>query len=176
MEHVDDSQRDSEARSLNVEGCDGPSRPGLLEQYKLYVEMADRVSTKRAGTNRFYTSILAGLLALLSIVVEKGILAELQLVVFLAIAVLGLTLCGIWFMHIRSYKQLNAAKYEVIHEIEAQLPFPCYRREWVLLGAGKDWRKYVPVTKVEAMIPCLVSTPYFILLTYSIVQLCRPLC
>ena len=29
----------------------------LIEQYKLYVEMADRVSARRAQTNRFYISL-----------------------------------------------------------------------------------------------------------------------
>jgi hypothetical protein len=37
----------------------------LLEQYNLYVEMADRITTRRAQTNRFYISLLSGLLALL---------------------------------------------------------------------------------------------------------------
>ncbi|MCK4735084.1 MAG: hypothetical protein KAT65_21710, partial [Methanophagales archaeon] len=50
----------------------------LLEQYKLYVEMADRISTRRAQTNRFYISLLSGLLALLSIVVGRNIFSDFQ--------------------------------------------------------------------------------------------------
>lgn len=30
----------------------------LIEQYKLYVEMADRISARRAETNKFYISLL----------------------------------------------------------------------------------------------------------------------
>ena len=30
----------------------------LIEQYKMYVEMADRVSARRADTNKFYISLL----------------------------------------------------------------------------------------------------------------------
>lgn len=40
----------------------------LLDQYKLYVEMADRISARRVQINNFYTSFLSGLLAFLSIV------------------------------------------------------------------------------------------------------------
>ena len=54
----------------------------LLEQYKLYVEMADRVGTRRAQTNRFYISLLSGLLAVLSIVVGRNIFSDFQAIVF----------------------------------------------------------------------------------------------
>jgi len=37
----------------------------LIEQYKLYVEMTDRISDRRERTNRFYISLLSVLLALL---------------------------------------------------------------------------------------------------------------
>ena len=38
-----------------------------LEIYKLHAEMADRVTQRRLQTNRFYISLLTGLIALLSL-------------------------------------------------------------------------------------------------------------
>ena len=142
--------------------------PNLLEQYKLYVEMADRISARRATTNTFYVSLLTGLLAVLAIVVEKNILTNVQYVVFFTIALLGLTLCCVWFMNILSYRQLNTGKYMVIHEMEQQLPFACYDREWEVLGKGADWKKYLPLTHIEQYVPVFVAIPYVFLFAYSL--------
>lgn len=140
----------------------------LLEQYKLYVEMADRISIRRAQTNRFYVSLLSGLLALLSIVVQKSIVTDFQKVVFPAVAILGLALCFLWYVNIRSYRQLNTGKFKVIHEIEQHLPFPCYDREWEILGQGKESKKYLQLTRVEQYVPYILAIPYLLLFVYSV--------
>src|SRR2546423_6198448 len=102
------------------------SEQALVEQYKLYVEMADRISARRADTNKFYISLLTALLVILSIVVEKNILSNIQGFVLLAIGILGIALCFVWIVNIRSYSQLNTGKFTVIHDMEKQLPYPCY--------------------------------------------------
>ncbi len=140
----------------------------LLEQYKLYVEMADRVSNRRAQTNRFYISLLSGLLALLSIVVGRNIFSDFQTIVFSVISVLGLTLCALWNINIRSYRQLNSGKFKVIHEMEQHLPFPCYDREWEILGEGKEGKKYLQFTRVEQYVSFILAIPYILLLLYSL--------
>ena len=131
----------------------------LLEQYKLYVEMASRISVSRAKTNRFYISLLSGLLAVLSIGVNKDVFNNIQNIVFLAVAILGLALCLLWYINLRSYRQLNSGKFKVIHEMERNLPCPCYNREWEILGEGKEGRKYLQLTQVE---------PYMLLFVYSL--------
>jgi hypothetical protein len=140
----------------------------LLEQYKLYVEMADRISNRRAQTNRFYISLLSGLLALLSIIVGRNIFSDFQTIMFSVISVLGLTLCALWNINIRSYRQLNSGKFKVVHEMEQHLPFPCYSREWEILGEGEKSKKYLQLTRVEQYVPFLLSIPYMLLLVYSL--------
>lgn len=140
----------------------------LLEQYKLYVEMADRISARRAQVNRFYISLLTGLLALISIVINRNIFVSIQNVVFLAIAILGLILCYLWYINIRSYRQLNTGKFRVIHEMEQKLPFPCYDREWEILGEGKEAKKYLQLTHVEQFVPIVIAAPYLLVFLYSI--------
>ena len=143
-------------------------RPHLLEQYKLYVEMADRISNRRAQTNRFYISLLSGLLALLSIVVGRDIFSDFQTIVFSVISVLGLTLCALWNVNIRSYRQLNSGKFKVIHEMEQQLPFPCYNREWEILRGGEKSKKYLQFTRVEQYVSSILVIPYILLFLYSL--------
>jgi len=141
----------------------------LLEQYKLYVEMADRISERRMQTNKFYISLLSGLLALLSILVSVGKLN--QTLIFVIISLLGIVLCILWHINIRSYRQLNSGKFKVIHEMEQFLPFPCYDREWEVLGEGKEKTKYLQLTRVEKYIPVILAIPYIFLFLYTLASL-----
>lgn len=145
-----------------------PSATLLMEQYKLFVEMADRNSERRGLTNKFYITILTGLLALTSWAVSNTVLCDVINILLLLIAVLGLILCGIWFININSYKQMSQAKFTVIHEMEKHLSFPCYDREWEILERGKNRKKYVPYTKIERYIPLILAIPYIALLVVAL--------
>jgi len=138
----------------------------LLEQYKLYVEMADKISERRMQTNKFYISLLSGLLALLSILVSVGKLN--QTLIFALVSILGIALCVLWYINIRSYRCLNSGKFKVIHEIEQELPFRCYDREWEILGRGKKVKKYLQLTRVEQYVPFILAIPYLLFFIYSL--------
>jgi hypothetical protein len=143
----------------------------LLEQYKLYVEMADRVSSRRVQTASIYTSILSALLALLSITSNKELFQGSQRFVLLTIAILGLCLCLAWAANINSYKQLNSLKFKVIHDMETHLPFPCYDMEWKILKEDKHKQRYFRLTSIEQYIPAILAIPYVCLFLYSLVTL-----
>ena len=145
----------------------------LLEQYKLYVEMADRVSSRRAQTNRFYISLLSILLALLSIVAGIGAFSRILNIILLAVAILGILLCVLWWINIRSYRQLNSAKFQIIHEMEQHLPIAAYDKEWELLGRGKESGKYLQLTRVEQWVPFVLTIPYLLLLIYSVIGMIK---
>jgi len=153
------------------EGYGSEFQAHLLEQYKLYVEMADRVSSRRVQTASFYTSILSALLALLSITSNKELFQGSQSFVLLTIAILGLCLCLAWAANINSYKQLNSLKFKVIHDMETHLPFPCYDMEWKILKEDKNRRHYFRLTAIEQYIPVILAVPYLCLLVYSLVKL-----
>ncbi len=152
----------------------------LLEQYKLYVEMADRTSERRMRTNEFYISLLSVLLALLSILVSLSNICSVsissisnignpnQTLIFVIVSLLGIVLCALWHINIRSYRQLNSGKFKIIHEMEQNLPFPCYRKEWEILGEGREKDKYLQLTRVEKYIPLILSAPYIFLLLYAL--------
>ncbi len=139
----------------------------ILEQYKLYVEMADRISSRRAQTNRFYISLLSALLGLVSFIVGTRTLGNYDFIVFLAASVLGVALNVLWFLNIHAYKQLNSGKFKVIHEMEQRLPFACYDREWEILDEGRSVKKYLKLTVVEKFVPLLLAIPYVLLFVYS---------
>lgn len=140
----------------------------LLEEYKLYVQMTDNVSNRRAQANAFFISVLSALLLFLSLSGEGKPFGDVQDVTYIAVSLLSFLLCYIWHLNIQSYKQLNSAKFKVIHEIEQYLPYPCFDREWDFTGRGKDKKKYRPLTQVEQYVPLIMAIPFFVILVYSI--------
>lgn len=147
----------------------------LLEQYKLYVEMMDRTTARRNQMNSFYISILSGLLAIIAIATNKDIAqfqdTKFQIAAFLAVAILGVLLCAVWYKNIQSYKQLNSSKFKVISELEKQLPFACYDREWEFLKKDKRYQGYLTQTNVEKILPFILAIPYLGLLIFSVMNL-----
>ena len=144
----------------------------LLEQYKLYVEMADRISQRRDQSNRFYSALLTGLLVVISVVAKLfdwQTSGNLLSVILISVGLAGLAVCTIWFINIRSYKQLNSGKFRIIHEVEEQLPFPLYKKEWDYLRPSAGKKKYFQLTRIEQFIPIALASPYLFLIIYAIV-------
>ena len=130
----------------------GPSyREHVLQLYKTYLEMADRISGRREKANAFFLTVNTALIALLA---KDTDLLTPGPVEFL-IPVAGGFLCYLWYRIIRSYRDLNSAKFRVIHAMEAQLPLRPYDAEWESVGRGKDPKRYLPFTHVEGIVPWL---------------------
>jgi len=124
-------------------------RDHLLEQYKLYVDMADRVSSRRATANSFFLTGNAVLLAAFGSIYRGDTPTTVRTDWALVIPMCGIALCAVWCLLIRSYRQLNTGKWQIVHEMEKLLPVAPYDAEWAALGSGRDWRKYLQLTTVE---------------------------
>ncbi len=127
----------------------------LLEQYKLFVEMADRVSARRQTANSFFLSVNTALIALVSYI-NFG--AQTSASFNWLIALAGIALCLMWSRLIKSYKDLNTAKFAVIHEMEAELPSAPYDLEWDKVQRGTNKKLYLPFTHIEVYIPWVFLT------------------
>lgn len=143
----------------NLEGAQsgsyGPNyRDHLLAQYSLYVEMADRISQRRQTANAFYLSINTLLVALISISLPDS-LAEASWLWPVGVGIAGLVLSISWYVHIAAYRQLNAAKFQLVHRIEEYLPLRPYAAEWESVGRGSNSKLYRPLTHVERYVPCV---------------------
>lgn len=118
-----------------------------LEIYKMYVERADAISYRRESANTFFLSVNTVLIGLI------GYLDESQQCTKLAIGAAGVILCYFWYRLLLSYKGLNTAKFQVVHEIEKLLPLSPYDAEWEFLGRGKNSDCYKPFTHIEIWVP-----------------------
>jgi len=137
----------------------------ILEQYKLYVEMADKISQQRSLTNSFYITINTALLAFV------GIKGETMDIFLYVIAGIGIVLSILWFFNIRSYSQLNSGKFQIIHQMEELMPFRVYKTEWEFLGKGEKWSVYYPVSHIEKCVPIVFSILYLSVIAIKIFKL-----
>ncbi len=136
------------------EGTDERLPEGYLEQYKLAVEMADRVSARRATANTFFLTANTALFAFIS--------ANPPRLLFLACAA-GTLLASAWWALLRSYRLLNTAKFEVITQMEEKLPKRVYADEWVQLKGEQPswWRgRYAELGTVEGAVPFVFIALY----------------
>ncbi|MGR3939274.1 RipA family octameric membrane protein [Streptomyces sp. BRA346] len=137
-------------------------RQAVLEQYKLYVEMADRVSARRNLANTFFLSLNSAVVAVVAAVSGRALASASAWLLLAGLAIM-LGQCVAWFVMVRSYRQLNAAKYAVIGALEERLPAFAYSRaEWGALRQGRDWRTYLPLTHVEQWVPVLFCFSYLL--------------
>jgi len=146
----------------------GEYKNHLLEQYKLYVEMADKISERRQAANTFFISMCSALLAALGITwPTNAVIARTPW--FVMVSIVGMVLCLAWYRLIKSYRDLNSAKFRVVGRIESFLPLRPYRAEWELVGEGKASSLYLPFTHIETRIP------FFFLALFLVVAVVAPL-
>ena len=139
----------------------------LLEIYKLHAGLADSVSKQRSTTNRFYLLLMSGLSVLFSGIlrIENGVPLFGPMIGF---GLLGALLAAAWYIHIRSYRQLNTGKFKPLHELEDKLAYPFFKREWELLEEGENPQKYWKLTVVETFVPIIFFVIFMALLLIGI--------
>lgn len=134
----------------------------LFEQYKLYIEMADRLSERRILANTFFLTLHTLIIGITGYSYNNLLLLEHKWILVLPLVAV-LSLCYAWRRMLISYKQLNTAKFAVIGEYENLLPtHPFVETEWKALGYGKDPKLYKPLTDVESWIPFVFAALYII--------------
>jgi len=142
-------------------------RSAIMEQYKLYVEMADRISARRALSNTFFLTLNVGAFTVIGVFWKDRPAASAGWLLLPYVVLIGI--CFAWFWLIRSYRQLNTGKYAVIGALERRLPAsPYWAAEWFALGEGKDRAKYWALTHLEKWVPLLFGLTYTVALLAAI--------
>lgn len=137
----------------------------LLEQYKLSVEMADKISERRGTANAFFLSLNSFLLTVLGVLPElKSNIVEFTIIWIVVVAIAGTSFCIAWIMIIRAYNGLNEAKFKVIKKIEQKLPVTIFTAEWDYLKLSG----YSPLSLIERWIPIIIVVLYASLATGGI--------
>ena len=142
-----------------------------LELYKLHAELADRVSQRREGANRLFVGLVVALLVFVGTLIRFGAGVGLEAAIIFAVGFCGAALCVSWVIVIQSYRQLNRAKFRVLHNLEQLLPFQFFTDEWDPQAEGQKSNRYWRLTHVELGLPLVFGTLFLGVMIYSI---CSP--
>ncbi|SRR5260370_9947158 len=146
----------------------------LLEQYKIYVQMADKVSDRRQLANTYFLTANSLLVTIYGILAGSTNVIHQKLWQY-CVPTAGLLIAFTWARLIQSYRELNSGKFEVIHLLEAKLPASMYKAEWQILEQGSG-AKYLPFTHVERFVPWIFLGLYAVLIAFALanVSLTKP--
>ncbi len=128
----------------------------LLEQYKLFVGTSLDVTSKRLESNKFHLTLNSVIFGFASYMTAIN-----QYAAIILLSVVGIVVSFVWRKSILAYKELNRAKFKVIHQLETYLPaclFKCEEKHYL--------KKYHGLTSAEKFYPVV-----FILLYVSIIAL-----
>jgi hypothetical protein len=134
----------------------------LLEQYKLFVESAQRVTDRRITTGNYLLTVNSFLLTVFGVASSQH-LGGFWLAI---VPVAGLLVSFTWYSLVVFYRDLGANKYRVIHQLESFLPVAPFRCEWRSTHHEKEGR-HTGVTHLERVIPLTFAAIYCALLGYS---------
>ena len=97
-------EKDALRESLVNEGVEGDLAT-KLELYKFYLELSDRISDRRLKSNAFFLTINSTLAGLAGYNPGNAWM----------IPIVGMAFCCMWYQLVKSYKDLNSAKFKVVH-------------------------------------------------------------
>ena len=136
----------------------------LFKQYQIFIEMADRISSRRSTMNNFFLSANSLFLVAIGILVSSK-LFHWTSVIFIVAILFSIS----WWRLLNRYKDLNKAKFEVINKIEEKLPAKGYNIEWDLLEYYRKPRKHSVITFGEMWIPKMLIGVYSIFLVIVLI-------
>jgi nitrate/nitrite transporter NarK len=155
-----------------VDPDEGPEQrlpEGYLDIYKLAVEMADRISARRAVASTFFLTVLSSLIVVIGLTTNDE----------WAFAVPGLVLAMTWWLLLRSYRLLNRAKFKVIHKMEERLPLQPFTDEWPITELVPDDEivrfrrmkalrgRYAELGVLEQTVPTVFGVIFLVILVSS---------
>ncbi len=138
----------------------------LVEQYKLYVEMYDRITARRSLANTFFLTLHAIFISGLGLSLRNT--ASITGVGLLLFPLLGLlVLCYAWWRLVQYYRRVSNAKEIVIAEMEKRLPSnPSWSAERKAMQID---RPYNSLRRMEIILPFIFGLLY--VLTYIYILL-----
>lgn len=143
---------------------------GVLDLYKMAVEMADRVSARRATANAFFLTAQTAFVAVIGLAAPSLLKAPPWAA--LAVSLAGATMSVAWWLQLRSYRALNSAKFAVINAIEESLPIKVFSEEWAALKnvPGSWGRGYMELGTSERIMPGVFVLLYVLLFLGRVIR------
>src|ERR1700733_3792064 len=139
---------------------DGSPQAFAFEEFRLVYESAEKVTDRRLELNRANASLSILVIGGRGIVAgwaydpkRSADAAQLAIFVVFTVSILSIYFCRWWHAQLVAYKELNAAKFDVLNEMAKNVVFPDhpsalvvsakpFEREWDLLEQRRQLGKF----------------------------------
>ena len=188
---IEPSEKDTQQKE-EVETEKKPSeeeKNRFIEIYKLHAQLASDLSNRLAATNRFYPTVMSGLLILyftflqrkgeifpdefmktLVVGISSGIFPDKPMnalivgISTVTIGILGCLFAALWLFSIEFYLGWVSRKYEILKKLEDEFEFQFFKQEWELLGEEKKKKPYEQRSQFELYLPYAFLVIFFLLI------------
>lgn len=109
-----------------------------FEQYKLFIESAEKNSDKRITQNNIYLTINIAFISYISTKV-------LDLKQNIIMTIIGILICIVWLCTINNYAKRNKVKFEIMNESEYGT---LYKEEWKRINILTSLTTYEKISSV----------------------------
>ena len=137
----------------------------LMEQYKVYVEMADRVNARRTLAHTFFMTFHVIILSALGLTLShEHIVHRAGFLLFLLLGLL--VMCYAWWCFVQYFRRTMRAKTMVIAELEKRLPSsPSWQAEFKAMGKENP---YGQLKRMEVFLPIIFALLYIFSFIYAL--------
>jgi hypothetical protein len=127
--------------------------------FEVYLATAEKVSDRRAQANSWMLSVNSAIVALYGYLQADNMAVPQKMVWLWAIPAAGMIVCLAWSALLKSYRELNRAKFVVLAELEADLPAsPTTRERQIYKEHGRR-----SLSRIESLIPACFVVLYIIM-------------
>lgn len=139
----------------------------LIEQYKIYVEMADRASFRRVSINLFFLITNITIVGIMALGISRSSTElSLSLLVLPLLGLLAISYC--WWRVVRFYRHTVNIKDQVIGALEKRLPSsPIFSAERVI---AEQKGSFTPLKRIETYMPFIFMLLYLGIYVYLLIS------
>jgi hypothetical protein len=140
------------------------SKDAQFALFEVYLATAEKVSDRRAQANSWMLSVNSAIVALYGYLQSDKLAASQKMVWLWAIPAAGAIVCLAWSALLKSYRELNRAKFAVLAELEKDLPAaPTTREREIYKEHGRR-----SLSQVESLIPGCFVLLYVVMLVAAL--------
>ena len=137
----------------------------ILEQYRIYSEAKEAFTTRNFQTNRFY--LIVSLVLFLLLYVFYALTPSLMPLIVGAI--IGMSVCVMWWLNLDSYQFLIKIKYaKVLEEIETLLPTNPYKKEFEAFCEAKKNKRAVVFSDFQKLLVIVLFCVFFVIFSNNV--------
>jgi hypothetical protein len=134
--------------------------------FEVYLATAEKVSDRRAQANSWMLSVNSAIVALYGYLQADNMAVPQKMIWLWAIPAAGVIVCIAWSALLKSYRELNRAKFVVLAELEADLAAsPTTRERQIYKEHGRR-----SLSRIESSIPACFVALYIVMLVAAVVM------